>query len=346
MTTSLPHVLAGKPRDLFDRACAVTLPMVTRFRGITTREALLLHGPAGWAEFSPFIEYKAPEASTWLAAAIEYATEQPPEPLRERVAINATLPVVAPAQVPAVLEHFDGAQTVKIKIADAGIDSLEADIERIVAVQHTAPDMRIRLDANGSYTPEHARTALARFAELPDFVQACEYIEQPVMDTEAMADLRSWVADRGLGLRIAADESIRKAHDPLRVAELGAADHIIVKVQPLGGVRRALHIVEQAGLPATVSSALDTSVGLSAGVALAAALPPMAAGLGTSALFERDIATPALRAHGGELPVGRVAPDEKLLVRLDAGPRRTDWWMHRLQESWDHLRRRVDDGEF
>lgn len=351
----LAQVLAGEPADLFDRMCAVSLPMVARFRGITVREALLLRGPAGWAEFSPFAEYAVPEASTWLAAAIEAATSPFPPPRRPAVAVNATLPAVPAERVAEVLARYDGAQCVKIKIADtgaaggaddAGGAGLEEDLARIAAVRAAAPGMRVRLDANGRYGSAQARTALARFARLPGFAEACDYIEQPVMDVRELADLRAWAQAERLGLRIAADESIRKAEDPLTVARLGAADHIIVKAQPLGGVRRALSIVEQAGLPATVSSALETSVGLAAGAALAASLPPVAAGLGTSALFERDVAQPPLRAVGGELPVGRVEPDAKLLAELDAGPVRTAWWARRLEACWEHLRGRVERGEF
>ncbi|WP_349827285.1 o-succinylbenzoate synthase [Brevibacterium litoralis] len=334
---------AADPREVFDRIAVVSLPMVTRFRGITTREAMLVHGPAGWAEFSPFLEYAAPEASRWLAAAVEYAVTEPPAPRYGSVPVNGTVPACPAASVPAVLARYDGVGTFKIKVAEDGLDSLPDDLDRIRAVRRSAPEASLRLDANGKYaTGEEARQALRAFAEFD-----LQYVEQPVMPVEGLADLRDWIAAEGLPVRIAADESIRKAEDPYRVKELGAADVIVVKVQPLGGVAAALAVAEGTGLPVTVSSALDSSVGLSAGTALAAALPvpegfasPPAAGLGTSSLFVDEVCAGEgrLRAVGGELPVGRRSPDEAALASLRATSDREEWWHARLGECWAHLR--------
>lgn len=327
---------ASDPREVFDRIAVVSLPMVTRFRGITVREAMLLRGPAGWAEFSPFLEYVPAEASRWLLAALEYATNEVPTPLHDTVPVNGTVPACTPAEVPAVVARYDGVSTFKIKVAEHGLDSLPEDLARISAVRDAAPEALLRLDANGKYADfGQAQQALRAFAEFD-----LQYIEQPVMPVEGLAEIRAWIADEGLPLRIAADESIRKAEDPYRVAALGAADVVIVKVQPLGGVQAALRVVEGTGLPAVVSSALDTSVGLSAGTALAAALPGerLACGLGTSSLFESDVVTSPLRAHGGVLPVGRVAPEDALLTRFRAEPAREEHWRRRLGECWDVLR--------
>jgi O-succinylbenzoate synthase len=161
-----------------------------------------------------------------------------------------------------------------------------------------------------------------------------EYAEQPCAGVPELRELRLALARNGIDVPIAADESIRKADDPLRVAREEAADLIVVKVAPLGGVRRALDIVAECGLPAVVSSALDTSVGMAAGVALAAALPelPYACGLGTVALLEGDVARTGLVPQGGALPVRRVAADAGLLARWAAPEDRLAWWRDRVSD--------------
>ncbi|GAA4284723.1 o-succinylbenzoate synthase [Brevibacterium daeguense] len=335
---------AADPREVFPEIAVVSLPMVTRFRGITVREAMLLRGPAGWAEFSPFIEYDTAEAARWLLAAVEFAWAEPPEPLRPRVPVNGTIPACPPGQVAEVAARYGDVSTFKIKIAEQGAASLAEDLRRIEALRRARPDAAVRLDANGRYAPEEAMRALQAFSRFE-----LQYVEQPVAAVEDLARIREAADAAGLGIRIAADESIRKAEDPYRVAELGAADVIVVKVQPLGGVIRAREVVTGCGLPAVVSSALDTSVGLSAGAALAAALPVTdrvaeifggapACGLGTSALFAADISAAPVRAEHGSVPVGRAAPDPAQLSRLRAAPSRVRWWMHRLQQCWKHLR--------
>lgn len=332
---------APDPREVLSRIAVVSLPMVTRFRGITVREAMLFEGPAGWAEFSPFLEYDVPEASRWLAAALEWACVDPPATKAATVPVNGTIPACPPSAVAEVAARYAGVGTFKIKVAEAGIDSLDEDCARIEALRAARPGARIRLDANGRYTVAQARTALRAFSRFE-----LEYVEQPAMAVEDLAQVREEIDREGWGIRIAADESIRKASDPLRVAAIGAADVVIVKVQPLGGVRSALSVIEASGLPAVVSSALDTSVGLSAGVALAASLPESArpdgsipaCGLGTSALFRSDVADPPLRAADGVLPVGRTAPSEERLSALAAAPERAQWWTERLRACWSHLR--------
>ena len=326
-------------RALFSEIAVVSLPMVTRFRGITTRESMLVKGPAGWAEFSPFLEYDTAEAARWLRAAVESAFLKFPAPVRDTVPLNGTVPACPAAQVPAVLARYDGVGTVKVKVAEHGIASIDDDLARVRAVMGADSQLRIRLDANAAWSLADTRAALEAFAGLPGLLDRLDYVEQPVAAVEDLARVRTELAAKDLPIRIAADESIRKAEDPLRVAQLGAADHIIVKVQPLGGIRAAAAVVEQSGLSATVSSALDTSVGLSAGAALAAHLPcEYAAGLGTSSLFSEDVADPPLRAHRGVLPTGRVSPDPGAVLRLQAAPDRQEWWMRRLQACWEHLR--------
>ncbi len=135
---------------------------------------------------------------------------------------------------------------------------------------------------------------------------------------------------------VAADESVRKAEDPLRVRAAGAADIVVIKVQPLGGVRAALRVAEACGLPAVVSSAVDTSVGLAAGVALAAALPglPYACGLATMSLLAGDVTAEPLAEEAGELPVRRPAVDPAALAQWEIDPAP---WRERAQAAAAYL---------
>lgn len=310
--------------DLLETARVVALPMTTRFRGVDVREALLFEGPEGWAEFSPFAEYADAEASVWLAASIDYAWSPQPAPLRESIPVNATVPAVDAVHVPAVLARFPGCRTAKVKVADPG-QHLSDDVDRVRAVREVlGPEGRVRIDANAAWNVDEAERALHALAEFD-----LEYAEQPCATVAELAELRARV--KYMGIPIAADESVRKAEDPIAVARAGAADLLVVKAQPLGGVRRALDIVAQAGLPAVVSSALDTAIGLSQGAALAAALPALDydCGLGTGALFAEDVAD--LAPVGGAIPVGRVTPDPARIARLEASPERREWWLERLR---------------
>ncbi|WP_193103438.1 o-succinylbenzoate synthase [Brachybacterium sp. FME24] len=307
-----------------DRAFAWTIPMTTRFRGITERDGLLLHGPAGWAEFSPFWDYDVQESAAWLRAALADATQPRPTALREEIEVNVTIPVV-----PAVLAHriatVGGARTAKIKVADPG-STLAEDAERLEAVRDAlGPGAHLRIDANAAWTLDQALDALP---VLDRAAGGLEYAEQPCADIADLASLR-----RAMDIPIAADESVRRAEDPLRVARAEAADVLVMKVQPLGGVQRCLDLAEQAGLPVVVSSALESSVGLSAGLALAAALPdlPHACGLATATLLTGDLVTDALLAHGGTLPVERPQPAPELTDRHAAPAELAARWQQRLE---------------
>jgi O-succinylbenzoate synthase len=315
-------------QDLLRGLCVVSIPLQVRFRGVTVREAALLRGPAGWGEFSPFLEYGAAEASRWLAAGIEAAWSGWPAPLRREVPVNATVPAVTPDDVADVLARFDGAQTAKVKVAEVG-QSLRDDLCRVAAVRDVmGPGGRIRVDANGGWSVAQATDALAALA-----AYRIEYAEQPCASVPELRELRRALARKGTDVLVAADESIRKAEDPLRVAREEAADLIVVKAAPLGGVRRALDIVAACGLPAVVSSALDTSIGMAAGVALAAALPdlPYACGLGTVALLDGDVTARPLLPVSGSVAARRVEPDQGLLERFAAPPDRVVWWRDRVE---------------
>ncbi len=316
--------------ELLAAAVVVDVPLRVRFRGVQRREAVLLRGPAGWGEFAPFVEYDDREAARWLAAAIEAAWVGFPEPLRDRVPVNATVPAVPAPEVAGVLARFDGCTTVKVKVAEAG-QELADDLDRVAAVRDLAPGARIRVDANGAWGVDEARDALRRLSRY-----GLEYAEQPCRTVPELAHLRVALARAGLDVPIAADESIRRAQDPLEVARRHAADVIVVKVAPLGGVSAALRIVGEVGLPAVVSSAIDTSVGIRAGIALAAALPQLshACGLGTIGLFADDVAAPSLAPRAGELTTAPVQVDADALQRLAAEPGRRSWWSERVRRCY------------
>ncbi|MEX3648416.1 o-succinylbenzoate synthase, partial [Mycolicibacterium porcinum] len=249
--------------DLLERLHVVALPMRVRFRGITVREVALIDGPAGWGEFGAFLEYEAPEASAWLASAVEAAYRPPPVVRRDRVPVNATVPAVPAGQVPEILTRFPGARTAKVKVAEPG-QTLADDVARVNAVRALIPVVRV--DANGGWTVHEATAAAtALTADGP-----LEYLEQPCATVEELAALR-----RQVDVPIAADESIRKASDPLRVVRARAADVAVLKVAPLGGVGRMLDIAAQIDIPIVVSSALDSAVGIARGLLAAAALPEL-----------------------------------------------------------------------
>ncbi|MFC7431310.1 MULTISPECIES: o-succinylbenzoate synthase [unclassified Agrococcus] len=312
---------------LLESLHVVRLPLATRFRGVTEREAALVRGPEGWGEWSPFLEYEPAEASTWLAAAIEDAWMPRPPAVRDRIRVNATMPAVGPHEVAGVLERYDGCRTVKVKVAERG-QTLDDDVARVREVRTLLPDARIRVDANGGWNVDEAETAVRALEHLD-----LEYVEQPCATVPELAELRARI--HRIGVPVAADESVRKAADPMAVVAAGAADVLVVKAQPLGGVRRALAIVAEAGLPAVVSSALDTSVGLSQGAALAAALPelPFDCGLGTAALLEADVAGPLVPVDGA-IAVGRLVVDEHRLAWHAAPEEREAWWRDRLAAAY------------
>lgn len=298
--------------ELTERAHVVSLPMRVKFRGVEHREALLLEGPAGWGEFSPFLEYAPAEASSWLAAAIEAAWWGYPEPVREEIPVNATLPAVGPERVAQVLSNYDAVHTIKVKVAEQGQD-LAQDVARVAEVRRLFPDAHIRIDANAGWTFDEATLALEALAGF-----GLQYAEQPVASIEDLSRLRKHVQARELGVLIAADESVRKEEDPLAVARAGAADLIVIKAQPLGGVRRALEIVAQAGLPAVVSSALDTSVGLRQG----RHWPPPCPNCPTPAVWPRDPCLSRTSPPPGSSPSAvRCGCATLLRIRTCCGPK-------------------------
>jgi len=272
------------------------IPLRDRFRRVGGREGVLLEGPAGWGEFSPFPEYPPEVAARWLGAGVEAATLGWPAPRRDRVAVNTTVPAVGPDRA-RELVLGSGCATAKVKVAEPGQTEAD-DLARVEAVRDAlGPDGKLRVDANGAWDVDTAARRLRLLGRWD-----LEYAEQPVATLAEMARLRARV-----DVPLAADESVRTAEDPLRVAGLAAADVVVLKVQPLGGVWPALRVAEACGLPVVVSSAVETSVGIAAGLAFAAALPelPFACGLGTVPMLAGDVVADPLVPVDGELAVRR-----------------------------------------
>ncbi len=309
--------------EVAEAPVVVAVGLRQRFRGITTREAMLLPGVAGWGEFSPFLEYDAATCVPWLRAAREAASGDWPAPVRDRVPVNVTVPAVDPVTAHRLVRE-GGCTTAKVKVAEPG-QGLADDVARLEAVRDAlGPEGAVRVDANGAWSVDAAVRAVRR---LDRAAGGLEYVEQPCATVEELAAVR-----RRVEVPVAADESIRRAEDPYRVRDLEAADIAVLKVQPLGGVRACLRIADDIGLPVVVSSALETSVGIAAGVALAAALPalPYACGLATVQLLRDDVALDPLAPVDGALPVRRPEVDPAALQRLAPPHDRVGHWQERL----------------
>ena len=314
-------------QDLLDNSHVVALRLVTPFRGIAVRESMILRGEQGWTEFSPFDDYSDAECASWLRAAIEFGWSRADDVVTGTgsVRVNATMPAVRPDRVAEILSRFAGARTVKIKVGGPET-TLAEDVDRVREVRRLiGAEGRIRVDANGTWNIDEAEHALHALAEFD-----LEYVEQPCASIHELVQLRE--RTRYMGIPIAADESVRRETDPLEVARAGAADILVIKVQPLGGISRALQIVREAGLPVVVSSALESSVGIAMGAHLAARLPNLEfdCGLGTAALLIDDVTDAPLLPHDGVIDVVRPQVSDELLARHAASPERTAWWRERL----------------
>jgi len=301
----------------------VSIPVKANFRGINFREIALFEGPAGWSEFSPFIEYSNKESSTWLKAAIEGATKEPPKPIRDQVEINATLPNVKVSEVKELLAGFNGCNTIKIKIND-----FETDQALLIECLKEIPKAKFRLDVNGGWALEEAIANVQSYEKA--FGSLIEYIEQPCTDFADLNSLRN-----STGIKIAVDESIRKylAGDLTKIKEV--ADIAIIKWAPTGGIDAALEVIEKIGLPVVISSALDSSVGISHGLSLAEAVPNLygACGLGTVCLFEGDVTSNPLMPINGIIKNRKVIPDRIEEFKAESG--RQKWWQDRANAVYE-----------
>ena len=295
----------------------VSIPVKNTFRGIKSREIALFEGPAGWSEFSPFLEYDNKQSATWMKAALEAATKPAPTPLRNEVMVNATLPNIKPGEVEKVLSNFDGCTTIKIKINDFMIDK-----ELLIQSLKLVPNAKFRLDVNGGWTLDEAIVNLKNYEG--EFAGLIDYVEQPCID---IADLK--VLKNETGIKIAIDESIRMflGSDLTKLKDV--ADIAVIKWAPSGGINAALDLIKQISLPVVVSSALDSSVGISHGLALACAIPNLygACGLATVALLEGDVTSDSLLASKGVIANHKVTPDRISEFKVDN--QRQKWWQDR-----------------
>jgi len=311
--------------ELLSTMRVVALPTKTNFRGVTSREVALFQGEYGWAEFSPFLEYDDQESSRWLACAIEAATQPRPQHFREVVRVNGTIPAISDGQrLKAIIESYPGCTTFKVKV---GENSSE-DLLRLKLLTTMRPEAAIRLDVNGLWSVEDAlRNLDAIYKE----VENIQYVEQPCATIEELRELKSR-AD--FGLVIAADEAVRKAADPLAVELQGAADIVMLKVQPLGGIAQSLKIAEHHKLPVVVSSALESAVGIRYGLELAAAIENLDfdCGLATGSLMAHDVA--ALPIINGSIAIGDLDIN---LDGLDVTPQRYEWWKNRAMRCAEVL---------
>lgn len=329
-TTSCPTLA-----DLQERAIVVSIPMRVTFRGINHREMMLFAGPAGWGEFGAFPEYGDEEAAQWLASGLEMAWLGPPPAVRTQIPVNGTIPALnAVTQQNTirrlVQQDFAGVRTFKIKVAERG-QSWADDVARVALVHRYAPTARLRVDANMGWTVAEARTILPHIVEAAGGNDIFDYAEQPCHTIPELVELHDTLAG---SIPLAADESIRRATDPLRVIAAGAVDRVVVKAAPLGGPRALLHLAEHIPYPLTVSSALDSAVGMNAGLAAAAALPAVAdCGLGTGSFFTVDVCEPH-QLVDGHLPHRIAAPDPARLEELRAPADREQWWRERLERCY------------
>jgi len=293
----------------------ISLPTKTNFRGINHREVALFEGPQGWAEFSPFLEYDDSECVPWLACAIEAATVAAPTPLRSSIKVNATMPALnGESEVARILATFPGCSTVKIK---AGTNH-EQDLARIASVRKLQPEAKIRIDVNGLWSVDQA----TKFLEVCGVI---EYVEQPCATIEELRELK-----KRIEVTIVGDEILRKSSDPFEVDLQGAVDVLMLKVQPLGGIMRATKLAQHHKLPVVVSSALESAVGISYGLKLAASLPDLnyACGLATGSLLSSNVAELAI--NSGEIAVSNVVPS---FTGLETSAERTEWWKNRIMRT-------------
>ena len=304
--------------DLLATLRVITIPTRTNFRGVTYREVALIQGPQGWGEFSPFLEYDDNECAPWLASAIEAATVARPERFRNEIAINGTIPELNDKkEIEALMRTYSGAKTFKVKVGN----NLTEDVMRVARVFSNAPKAAIRVDVNGLWSVDEALTNLYAYYEE---IGPLEYVEQPCATIEELRELKRRIK---IPLRIAADEVIRKATDPFKVDLTDAADIVMLKVQPLGGIRRSLEIAQHHGLPVVVSSALESAIGIEYGLELAASISDLNldCGLATGSLLTRDVAEHKI--VDGKIALGQISPQ---LDGLDVSPDRFEWWKNRI----------------
>ena len=311
---------------LLESLRVVALPMKTKFRGVTVREVALIQGEYGWGEFSPFLEYDDAESAPWLACAIEAATQPRPKLFRNSVAVNGTIPATNDKKVmDDLVASYPGVKTYKVKVGD----NLSEDIARLARIRSLGRTVNIRIDVNGLWSVEQALTNLYAFYEN---VGPFEYVEQPCATLDELRELKSKIR---IPLKIAVDEAIRKTADPFALDLHGAADIVMLKVQPLGGIKRAHKLAAHHNLPVVVSSALESAVGINYGLTLAASFEDMKfdCGLGTGSLLAKNVAQ--LPIVDGKIAISDVVPN---LEGLDVSADRYQWWKNRIMRTAELLK--------
>jgi O-succinylbenzoate synthase len=304
--------------DLLATLRVIAFPTRTNFRGIKLREVALMQGPQGWGEFSPFLEYDDKECRPWLASAIEAATVARPKRYRDSIAVNGTIPELNDKkEIEELMRSYQGVKTFKVKVGR----NLNEDVVRVARVFSNAPKAAIRVDVNGLWSVDEALTNLYAYYEE---IGPLEYVEQPCATVEELRELKNKIK---IPLRIAADEAIRKAADPFAIDLTDAADLVMLKVQPLGGIKRSLEIAAHHGLPVVVSSALESAIGIEYGLDLAASISDLThdCGLATGSLLASDVA--AHEIVDGKITLGQISPQ---LEGLDVAPDRFEWWKNRI----------------
>ena len=307
-------------QQLLETLRVIALPTKTNFRGITVREVALFKGPYGWGEFSPFVEYGDAEAAHWLASAIESATTPRPQLFRTSVAVNGTIPDLNdPSQLKKIVDSFPGVKTFKVKVGN----DLAADLVRVNTIRELQPQAKIRIDVNGLWSVAQAEEFLNSVGEI-------EYVEQPCSTIEELRELK-----RKTSVKIVGDEILRKAVDPFDIDLTGAVDYLMLKVQPLGGIKRAHAIAEHHKLPIVVSSALESAVGINYGLTLAASFQELNfdCGLGTGSLLAQDVAH--LPIVDGMIQLTEFEP---ALDGLDVSAERFEWWKNRIMRTAELLK--------
>lgn len=313
-------------QELIQGMRVVALPTKTNFRGVSVREVALFNGPAGWGEFSPFIEYGIDECVPWLQSAIEAATKPAPKLFREKIKVNGTIPAVNnPADIERIVESFPGVTTFKVKVGE----NLSEDIARLAKVRSLEPKAKIRIDVNGGWSVEDA---IINLRAIYENIGELEYAEQPCATIEELKELKEKIK---IPLKIAGDEVIRKAADPAKVALSGAVDILVLKVQPLGGIQQCHKIAKHFGLPVVVSSALESAVGINYGLKLAASFESLEfdCGLGTGSLLSADVAK--LPIINGEITISDFEPN---FSGLEVSPDRCEWWKNRVLQTAEKIK--------
>jgi O-succinylbenzoate synthase len=306
-------------QSLLDSLRVVALPTKTNFRGIKIREVALFKGEYGWAEFSPFLEYEDAECAAWLACAIEAATQPRPKLFRSTINVNGTIPAIDDEkEISKIVDLYPGVKTFKIKVGD----NIELDLTRIKAVRSLRPDSAIRVDVNGAWTVDQAVSFLKLAGEI-------EYIEQPCVSVEELRELK-----KRIDVKIAGDEVIRKAVDPFALDLNGVVDILMLKVQPLGGIKRIHNLIDHHKLPVVVSSALESAIGIDYGLVLAGSIDHLdyGCGLATGSLLAKDVAN--ISIDSGQMKISSPTP---IFDGLDVSIERFEWWKNRIMRTAELL---------